>query len=213
MSEPFWHLFLYIFNKQYLAITFCVLFCISDTWHILWSFVCLIVADVQNNDVCRASSARWMPLHASVWWRHTKRFIVIVSGISAHLKSWRVGSHQSQLPGVSWLKGLFISLLLTTLSILFKHFKAGKKTLLCFLTHNRKCSMRSCEETPASADLHQSTLLRCAVWVRWKLFLLVNYPFKDSQVPSMHWSIDTLCCWLQIVCWLKFVSLTGSFVM
>ncbi len=76
--------------------------------YVLTSSVWVIVAGAQNNDVCRAFIARWMPLHVSVWWNHTKRFIVIFPGISIYLKSWQVVSHQSQLPGVQCLKHLFI---------------------------------------------------------------------------------------------------------
>ncbi len=78
-------------------------------WHHI-SFVWVIVAGAQNNDVCRAFFARWMPWHVSVCWNHTARFIVIFSSISTYLKSWQVVSHQIKLPGVQWLKHLFIYL-------------------------------------------------------------------------------------------------------
>lgn len=126
-------------------------------WHHI-SFVWVIVAGAQNNDVCRAFFARWMPLHVSVCWNHTARFIVIFSGISTYLKSWQVVSHQIQLPGVQWLKHLFIylcSILLTTLSVLFTRFTAGKPSFYTQLfTPQLEIQEEEHRGTPTAADLH-----------------------------------------------------------
>lgn len=127
--------------------------------NLLTSFVWVIVAGAQKNDVCRASFARWMPIHVSVWWNHTKRFIVIFSGISAYLKSWQVVSHQSQFPGVQWLRHLFLylflSILPTTLSTLFTHFTAEKPSFYIQLfTPQLEIQQEEHRGTPAAADLH-----------------------------------------------------------